>query len=78
MPHEFIVAEVSKNWQGHHGTYVPYTDGPLISNLFEQIIEVNRQRGYELHTFQFHRFMLAPDEMNESIIAVFKRTVIDG
>lgn len=69
---QFIVAELSKNWIGKRGAYVPLKDGPLIANLFEDAIAHNLARGYRLHSFQFQRFKMAPDEMNESLIAVFE------
>lgn len=72
----FIVAEISKNWKGHHGVYEPYTDSPMLNTQFENIIARNLSRGYRLHSFQFQRFMLAVDEMNETLIAVFE--LIEG
>lgn len=66
---EFIVAEVSKNWTD--GT--PHGGPALISQQFEQVIEVNRQRGYVLHSWQTHRMLTGPRTMNETIIAVFRR-----
>lgn len=66
----FIVAEVSKNWRG--GAEVTPTG--LLATQFERVIEVNRKRGYRLLTFALHRLMTAPDEMNETIIAVFERS----
>ena len=67
---KFIVAEVSKNWiNGSHAS----ADTRLLSELFESVIAVNEARGYTLHTFALHRLMVAPDEMNETIIAVFVR-----
>lgn len=63
----FIVAEISKNWDG---TVAP-TPRALISQLFEAVLVENARRGYELHSFQLHRVMIAPDQLNETIIAVF-------
>lgn len=69
----FIVGEVSKNWrQGQ-----PLAGPLLLAQLFEQMIEVNRQRGYRLHSFSLHRYLTAPDELNETIIAVFEQ-VLNG
>ena len=69
---QFIVAEVSKNWING----APVTDNGLLSQIFERVIEVNRQRGYRLYSFSLHRLMTGPDElmneMNETIIAVFE------
>jgi hypothetical protein len=65
---EFIVAEVSKNW------HLGYSDSPvLVSQLFEGVIETNRKRGYILHTFSLSQLMTGPEEMNETIIAVFRK-----
>jgi|GEM_PF-6073079 len=65
---EFIVAEVSKNW---HREREPA--GPLLCQHFEEVIEVNQQRGYLLYQFALNQVMVSPDEMNETIIAVFRR-----
>lgn len=67
----FIVAEVSKNWVGRK----PFIPGvQLISHLFEDCIARNLDRGYKLHSFTLHRLQCGPDEMNETILAVFERT----
>jgi hypothetical protein len=63
----FIVAEISKSWINGSAK-----SPLLISEAFEQLIEHNRQRGYRLHSFQLHRLMTRPDEMNETVIAVFE------
>jgi len=65
---EFIVAEVSKNWHRDRNS----TDG-LLCEQFEEVIEVNRQRGYLLHQFALSQVMVSPDELTETIIAVFRR-----
>jgi hypothetical protein len=62
----FIVAEVSKTWVEGEQSEWSIRDG------FEGIINVNWNRGYELHSFQLHQIMAAEDQMNETIIAVFK------
>lgn len=66
----FIVAEVSKNWidgrELHPGS-------GLLAQRFEHVINHNDARGYRLLTFQIHRAMTGPDELNETIIAVFER-----
>lgn len=72
---QFIVAEISKNWE--RAVYVGDTSnlaaaGLLVSNMFERVIEVNLERGYKLHSFEVHRLMVGPDDMNETIIAVFE------
>jgi hypothetical protein len=65
---EFIVAEVSKNWPDPEA--FPY----ILCRRFEEVIAHNRQRGYLLHSFSLHRLMTGPKSMNETIIAVFRRT----
>lgn len=70
MPDRFIVAEVSKNWIA--GAELHPEKG-LIAAQFERVINVNAARGYRLVTFSLHRTMTRPDEMNETIIAVFER-----
>lgn len=78
-----IVAEISKNWSKQtasdthdYGDWVPVTQGPLLSQLFEHVIEANRQRGYQLVTFDVSRVVTEPGELNETIIAVFQRVVM--
>lgn len=83
MSDQFIVAEVSKNWRRKQGTqravrsrepqsdFEPAIDGPLLSQLFEQVINTNWARGYQLHSFNVARTMIGLDELNETIIAVF-------
>jgi hypothetical protein len=66
---QVVVAEISKNWERP----APEVGGPLLCQLFEDLIEVNRQRGYELHSFQLHRLMYEQNVMNETIIAVFRK-----
>jgi hypothetical protein len=65
----FIVAEVSKNWID--GVEALPT-GPLCQQ-FERVININYQRGYELQSFQVDWRLVSPIEMNETIIAVFRR-----
>ncbi len=70
MSRPFIVAEVSKSWiKGKPAT----GDERVLAELFEMVIERNRQRGYRLHSFEVHRLMVRPDELNETLIAVFER-----
>jgi hypothetical protein len=67
---EFIVAEISKNWiDGREAT----PGSGLLAQQFELCINTNRARGYRLSSFQVHRMMTGPVEMNETIIAVFCR-----
>jgi hypothetical protein len=68
----FIVAELSKNWRA--GVEVTPGSG-LIAQQFERVINHNQARGYRLHAFQLHRALVAPDELNETIIAVFEAIV---
>jgi len=71
MDRRYIVAEVSKNWiNGVSAT----ADTRLLSELFELVIAVNADRGYTLLTFALSRTLTGPDELNETIIAVFERT----
>ena len=70
MTEPFIVAEVSKNWID--GREVTPGSG-LLAQQFERVINVNHARGYRLVTFRISRTMVRPDEMNETIIAVFSR-----
>lgn len=65
----FIVGEVSKNWIG--GAELHPEKG-LIAEQFEVLINVNAARGYRLVTFSLHRLITNPDQMNETIIAVFE------
>lgn len=64
---EFIVAEISKNWDRHNRN-----DGYFLREKFEEIIAVNLDRGYRLHSFALDRLVTGPDELNETIIAVFQ------
>jgi hypothetical protein len=65
----WIVAEVSKNWiDGREAA--PGTG--LLAQQFERVIAVNFERGYFLHSFQLHRTITFPGELNETIIAVFE------
>lgn len=68
---EFIVAEVSKNWIDG----LPSSPG-VLANEFECVIEVNRKRGYALHSWQLgrvhHRAPSGVGIINETIIAVFR------
>jgi hypothetical protein len=67
----FIVAEISKNWvQGPNGEY---PEQPPLRLQFQKIIANNLERGYLLHSFTLHRLLCAPNQMNETIIAVFER-----
>jgi hypothetical protein len=65
MSQRFIVAEVSKNW--------PQEQPKLLAELFEEIINVNWDRGYKLVSWKLHRFTPEPNQLNETIIAVFEQ-----
>jgi hypothetical protein len=65
----FIVAELSKNWIDDRGVI----DTPILAAQFEYVININDKRGYRLHSFQIHRHSPAPDQLNETLIAVFER-----
>lgn len=63
----FIVAEVSVSWVG--GGQVG--KAPL-SVQFEEAIEVNLKRGYQLHSWRMSQVVISATELVETIIAVFK------
>lgn len=67
-PPLYIVAEISKNWVNGR-EQVPGTG--LVAEKFEDILNVNAARGYRLVQFQLHRLLIAPDAMNETLVAVF-------
>lgn len=69
MKDRFIVAEVSKNWID--GAELHPEKG-LITQQFEAVINRNAARGYKLVSFSLHRMMTRPNEMNETIVAVFE------
>jgi len=72
-PSAWIVAEVSKNWIGGRET----TPGSgLLAEQFERVIGVNHARGYVLHSFQIARTITGPDELNETIVAVFEPAAV--
>ena len=73
-PQRFIVAEISKNWRDGKSV----TDTPILAQQFERVIEVNHERGYRLLTFQLHRLVTQPGELNETIIAVFEQQIQDA
>lgn len=68
MVTQFIVAEVSKNWDRGMSP-----EPAMLCEKFEEVIEFNRCRGYRLYSFQLHRLVTGPGAMNETIIAVFER-----
>jgi hypothetical protein len=64
---QFIVAEISKNWPGDIDD--------LLSMRFEDVLGVNQQRGYRLHSWRLSRVRVGRT-LNETIIAVFERSAI--
>jgi len=64
-----IVAEVSKNWI--NGREAAPGSG-LIAQQFEHVCNFNYDRGYRLVSFTLNRLITRPNEMNETIIAVFE------
>lgn len=75
MPERFIVAEITKNWVD--GAELTPRSG-LLCQQFEQVINVNDTRGYRLMTFQVSQVALRPDELCETIIAVFERKAVNS
>ena len=69
MSDRFIVAEISKNWPE-----APGDNSRILSQRFEAVIAHNLERGYILHSFQFHQLMTDASSMNETIVAVFEKT----
>lgn len=69
-PH-FIVAEISKNWDENHNP-TEVDSRRLVSGLFEEVILVNRGRGYRLHSWKFDRLLIGRKNINETIVAVFE------
>lgn len=64
----FIVAELSKNWTSE-GPVTP----ELLAEKFEQSINFNDNRGYELRSWRLHRMTDSVGSLNETIIAVFEK-----
>lgn len=65
----FIVGEVTCNWQ--NGTLVEPSLG-LMCQRFENLIAVNLDRGYVLHSFNLHQLAEGYSRMHETIVAVFE------
>ena len=63
---EMIVAEVSKSWPA-----VITEPIDIISKRFEEVIRVNRERGYKLNSWQLSAASPSRGIMVETIIAVF-------
>lgn len=69
---EFIVAEISKNWPDP----AAQTPKDYLCGQFEEVIEANRRRGYELHSWSFNRIILPGAVLNETVVAVFRRRAL--
>lgn len=65
---KFIVAEVSKNWDKQ----TPVAE--LLSQKFEEVINVNSERGYKLIDWKISS-VVSEGVLNETIIAIFEKTV---
>lgn len=65
---EFIVAEITKNWEDG----IPIVDD-LLSHRFEKVLNTNLNRGYELHDWKFSS-VIHNGVLTETIIAVFKKS----
>lgn len=65
VPLEFIVAEISKTWTECG------TPAKLLSQMFEEVIATNLERGYVLYSFS-HSQVAQPGVQQETIIAVFR------
>jgi hypothetical protein len=63
-----IVAEISKIWLRGQSP-----DGAFLNQKFEDVIEQNRVRGYQLESWQFCQSHSGTEQMVETIIAVFVR-----
>ena len=63
-----IVAEISRNWTQENKHEIQHS----VSRKFENVIEVNLQRGYKLDNWKFNTIVVE-GEMNETIIAVFTK-----
>lgn len=62
-----IVAEISHTWSNGQPM-----DSKLISQKFEEVIEVNRERGYQLHSFSLSSAAPSESDLIETIVAVFE------
>lgn len=67
---QFIVAEISKSWEGNFDENTPLSE--LIARKFEAIINTNYTRGYRLYDWRFSTSIDEKGILNETIIAVFE------
>ncbi len=66
MVKKYIVAEVTKNWTSKSN------DSNIISQKFEEVIQVNLERGYVLQDWKFTTVVFPQTQaITETIIAVF-------
>ena len=65
-----IVAEISKTCKVYTHTGETDRAGLFLSIKFEEVIEVNRKRGYKLASWHISQ-VTTPLELVETIIAVF-------
>jgi len=63
---KFIVAEVSKSWTD------PTTIKEILSQKFEQVVNVNYDRGYKLVDWNISS-VVHEGVLTETIIAIFER-----
>lgn len=66
MVREFIVAEITKNWTKE----TPVSD--LLSHKFEEVINVNADRGYKLTDWKLTS-AVHQEVLTETIIAIFQK-----
>lgn len=67
MQDQFIVAEISKNWQSGDTA-----NAELLSQRFERVININIARGFKLVDWKTHVFVVE-GAVNETIIAIFEK-----
>lgn len=68
----FIVAEVSKVWSGRDKDHSTLRGSDLISGRFALVIQTNFDRGYDLHDWRLSSVATGPDEVTETIVAIFR------
>ena len=74
MTSKFIVAEISKNWPATGFVYSPMLEvAETLTGRFEQVINHNLERGYELHSWKYSQINASDGSLNETIIAIFKK-----
>lgn len=79
LPGATIVGEVSQNWidgvpAALEGTTVTLSLGLVgVAARFEALIAFNAARGYILGSWQLSRVSVGTNQINETIVAVFRR-----